>query len=214
METLNLEPSILNEFYELLHDKPYFAQHDFDLGKYDDVNHFIPTIHNHKPKKRNYHRLSPARHAFLKEMVLCMLHYGIIRPSTSPWAAPVVLPLKGDSFRLCHGYEAINDVTIPWSYPITKIDDALFTDFLIKARFFSKIDTKNAYWNVMMNPPDIYKTAFITPFGLFEYLRLPQGLRNAVATYQSIVTSLFFHEIGVFVIVYLDDLLVFSETAE
>ncbi len=108
---------------------------------------------------------------------------GIIQRSTSPWASPLhMVPKKDGTWRPCGDFRRLNLVTEPDVYPLPNMLD--FADRLSGCRVFSKIDLRKGYWQVPVRPEDRQKTAVITPFGLFEFLRMPFGLRNAGSSFQ------------------------------
>ena len=112
-----------------------------------------------------------------------MLDQGIISPSTSPWASPVILvPKKDGSLRFCIDYRKLNSVTVSDAYLLPRIDDTL--DSLQQAKFVSTLDLRSGYWQVKMDNESRKKTAFVTHKGLFEFNIMPCGLTNAPATFQ------------------------------
>ncbi|WVZ70752.1 hypothetical protein U9M48_019394 [Paspalum notatum var. saurae] len=162
--------------------------------------------------KRQY-RVAPKEQELIKENIDELLGKGFIRPSSSPWAFPVLFVDKKDGTRrMCVDYRALNDVTIKNKYPLPRIDD-LF-DQLQGACVFSKIDLRSGYHQLKIRPSDIPKTAFITRFGLYEYTVMSFGLTNAPAYFMNLMNKVFMEYLDKFVVVFIDDILIYSKTEE
>jgi hypothetical protein len=136
-----------------------------------------------------------------------------IRPSTSPWAAPVLSVEKKDGTRrMCIDYQALTEVTIKNKYPLHRIED-LF-DQLRGASVFSKIDIRSGYQQLRIRPSDIPKTAFITKYGLYGFIVMSFGLTNAPAIFMNLMNSVFMDYLDKFVVVFIDDILIYSQSEE
>ena len=142
-----------------------------------------------------------------------MLDKGFIRPSYSPWGAPVLFVKKKDgSMQMCIDYKELNKVTIKNRYPLPRIDD-LF-DQLQGARYFSKIDLRFGYHQLKIKEKDIPKTAFQTRYGHYEFLVMPFGVTNTPAAFMDLMNRVFKQYINKFVIVFIDDILIYSWNKE
>nr|GEZ33465.1 putative reverse transcriptase domain-containing protein [Tanacetum cinerariifolium] len=142
-----------------------------------------------------------------------LLDLGFIRPSVSPWGAPVLLVKKKDgSIRICIDYSELNRVTIRNRYPLPRIDD-LF-DQLQGAKFFFKIDLRSGYHQLRVKEQDIPKTAFRTHYGHYEFLVMPFGFTNAPVVFMDLMNRIFHEYLDKFVIMFIDDILVYSKTKE
>jgi hypothetical protein len=162
------------------------------------------------PIAQKPYRTNPENAKFLNEELKKMETNGIIRPSYSPWALPVVIVGKkrGDK-RLCIDYRKLNAVTKIDAYPLPRIDDLL--DSLSGAYWFTTLDLANGYWQVAMHPDDIEKTAFITTHGLYEFLVMLFGLNNASGTFQRLMNWVLKDFIRIFVAVYLDNVIIYTK---
>ena len=157
--------------------------------------------------------MAPAELKELKEQLQEVVDKGFIRPSTSPWGAPVLFVRKKDgSLRLCIDYRQLNKVTTKNKYPLPRIDD-LF-DQLAGASCFSKIDLRSGYHQLKISEEDVPKTAFRTRYGHYEFLVMPFGLTNAPAAFMDLMNRVFSQYLDHFVIVFIDDILVYSRNAE
>ncbi|WVZ81159.1 hypothetical protein U9M48_028571 [Paspalum notatum var. saurae] len=172
-----------------------------------------PTFTGTAPIAKRQYRVAPKEQELIKENIDELLGKGFIRPSSSPWAFPVLFVDKKDgSRRMCVDYRALNDVTIKNKYPLPRIDD-LF-DQLQGACVFSKIDLRSGYHQMKICPSDIPKTAFITRFGLYEYTVMSFGLTNAPAYFMNLMNKVFMEYLDKFVVVFIDDILIYSKTEE
>ena len=173
------------------------------------VEHQI-ELKEDKPLKQPY-RNPLAYRQIITDEVNDMLKKGIIRPSTSPWASPVVIVRKKDgTIRFCVDYRGLNAVTKKDSFPLPRIDDTLAT--LRGAIFFTTLDLQSGYWQIPMATKDIQKTAFSCHEGLFEHTMMPFGLSNAPATFQRLMQFVLKGLLMEFCMCYLDDVVIFSSS--
>ncbi|KAL0561651.1 hypothetical protein IC582_002091 [Cucumis melo] len=163
------------------------------------------------PISRAPYRMAPAELKELKLQLQELLDKGFIRPSVSPWGAPVLfVKKKGGSMRLCIDYRELNKVTVKNRYPLPRID-VLF-DQLQGATVFSKIDLRSGYHQLRIKDGDVPKTAFRSRYGHYEFIVMSFGLTNAPAVFMDLMNRVFREFLDTFVIVFIDDILIYSKT--
>ena len=178
-----------------------------------DVEFAIELKPGTAPVSRRAYRMPPRELAELKTQLQELLDKGFIRPSSSPWGCPAIFVKKKDqTLRLCIDYRPLNEVMIKNKYPLPRID--LLFDQFAGAKVFSKIDLRSGYHQIKIRPEDVPKTAFTTRYGLYEYLVMSFGLTNAPAYFMYLMNSVFMPELDKFVVVFIDDILVYSKTPE
>ena len=178
-----------------------------------EMEFFIDLLPNAEPVSKAPYRMAPAELKKLKEQLQELLDKGFIRPSVSPWGAPVLFVRKKDgSLRLCIDYRELNKLTIRNKYPLPRIDD-LF-DQLQGAQVFSKIDLRSGYYQLKIKNEDISKIAFRTRYGHYEFLVMPFGLMNAPAAFMDMMNRIFKSYLDQCVVVFIDDILVYSKNPE
>ena len=195
--------SLLKSFPELT--QPYSATTPVK----HNVQHFIETTG--PPVYAKARRLPPHRFQLAKAEFENLMRQGIIRPSSSNWSSALhIVDKKNGDIRPCGDYRALNSRTVVDRYPVPNIQE--FSSQLHGKKVFSRIDLVKAFHQIPVNPADIPKTALITPFGLFEYVRMPFGLRNAAQTFQRFIDEV---TRGLdFCFAYIDDLLIASSDEE
>lgn len=187
-----------------------FSKDSFDLGFCDLIPHQI-KLTDEKPVNLPYRRITPNQVAEVKQLLQDLLDRQIIRRSSSPYASPIVLVRKKNGqLRLCIDYRLLNAKTVKDAFPLPRIEETL--ECLSGAKLFSSLDMAHGYFQVSLHEDSIPKSAFRVPWGLYEFLRLPQGLTNSPSTFQRIV-ELIFGDLNLSdLVLYLDDLLIFSGT--
>lgn len=180
------------------------------LGSVVGASHSIVLKSDTRPYKCSPYRVSPPIAEQIRTQVGEMLSQGIIQESKSPWASPVTLVRKKNGeFRFCIDFRTVNGVSLDDAFPLPHIDTIL--DGLKGSRIFSSLDCASGYWQIPMHEDSRQLTAFCTPDGLYECLRMPFGLKTAPACFQRMMNTLLAPFIGKFIYVYLDDILVFSK---
>jgi hypothetical protein len=178
-----------------------------------DIEFIIELQPGTAPISKRPYRMPPNELAELKIQLQDLLDKGFIRPSASPWGCPALFVKKKDnSLRLCVDYRPLNAVTTKNKYPLPRID--ILFDQIAGAKVFSKIDLRSGYHQIKIKPSDIPKTAFSTRYGLYEYLVMSFGLTNAPAYFMYLMNSVFITKLDKFIVVFIDDILIYSKTKE
>ena len=166
-----------------------FALDNSELGKTSIVRQSIDTG-NHKPIKLLPYRTPIIRRETIRRMVDEMCEQGIVQPSRSPWASPVVLvPKKDGSLRFCVDFRRLNLITRKDVYPLPKVDDIF--DTLCGAHYFTSLDLASGYWQVELDKDAREKSAFTTYHSLYEFIRMPFGLSNTPPTFQRVMQAVY-----------------------
>lgn len=189
-----------------------FSRHDLDFGRVAGVTHRI-ELEDHIPFKERTRRVSPADFNDLKRHLQDLLAAGVIEESQSPYASPIVLVRKKNGeLRMVVDYRRLNNLTRKDAYPLPRIEET-FT-LLSGSKWFTVLDLKSGYYQLEVEPSDRPKTAFTTPFGTWQFRRMPQGLTNSPATFQRtmerVMEGINLQE----VVAFLDDLIIFSGSLE
>jgi hypothetical protein len=178
-----------------------------------DIEFIIELQPGTAPISKRPYRMPPNELAELKIQLQDLLDKGFIRPSASPWGCPALFVKKKDnSLRLCVDYRPLNAVTIKNKYPLPRIDILFYQ--LGGAKVFSKIDLHSGYYQIKIRPSDIPKIAFSTRYGLYEYLVMSFDLTNAPAYFMYLMNSVYMQELDKFVVVFIDDILIYSKNLE
>jgi hypothetical protein len=175
-----------------------------------DIEFLIELLPGTPPISKRPYRMPINELVELKKQIAELQAKGFIRPSSSPWGAPVLFAEKKDGIqRMCVHYRSLNEVTIKNKYPLPRIED-LF-DQMKGARVFSKIDLRSGYHQLKIRESDIPKTAFHTRYGLYEYTVMSFGLTNAPAYFMYLMNKVFMEYLDKFIVVVIDDIFIFSK---
>jgi len=175
------------------------------------VDHRIELVPGATPPSQPPYRMSPRDLGELRRQLEELIDAGFVRPSKAPYGAPVLFQKKADgSLRMCVDYRALNKVTIKNKYPVPLVQDLM--DRLSGASVFTKLDLRSGYWQVRIAEGDEHKTTCVTRYGSYEFLVMPFGLTNAPATFCNLMNDVLYEFLDDFVVVYLDDIVVFSRS--
>jgi hypothetical protein len=178
-----------------------------------DIDFLIELAPVAVPVSRTPYQMSTPELVELKLQLKEMMEKGYIRPSVSPWGAPVLFVKRKDgTLRLCIDYKQLNKVTIKNKYPLPRIDDIF--DQLGGPSIFSKIDLRSGYYQIRIKGEDIHETTFQTRYCRYEFLVVPFGLTNAPATFMCLMTNVLSKFLDKFVLVFIDDILIYSKNRE
>lgn len=164
---------------------------------------------------RKPYKCSPENKVEIENQIQELLKAGLIEESYSPYAAPVLLVFKkedGRKSRLCIDYKELNKIVVPESQPFPRIED--LTVKAGKCKFFTKLDITSAFWSIPIREKDRYKSAFVTHHGHWQWKSLPFGLKSSPAIFQRVLSSVLKNDLEAFVVNYIDDILIFSDTYE
>ena len=212
IDTIKVRPSVSD--IPTVSDFPDVFPKEFPgLPPQREIEFAIDVVPGATPASITPYRMAPLELKELKLQLQELLEKGFIRPSVSPWGAPVFFVKKKDgTLRLCVDYKQLNKLTVKNKYPVPRIDD-LF-DQLKGVSIFSKIDLRSGYHQLKIKDANVHKTAFTTRYGHYEFLVMPFGLTNAPAAFMDLMNRVFRPYVDQFVVVFIDDILVYSKDRE
>ena len=210
---LDVDSETRRKIEKLFYDyQDVFSKSDLDTGYTETVKHRI-NLTDSEPVNLPYRRIPPNQFQEVKQHIRELLQRDIIRESTSAYASPIVIVRKkNNEIRLCVDYRRLNKKTVRDAFPLPRVEESF--DCLNGSKYFSTMDLTAGYNQVAVEESDKHKTAFTSPFGLYEYNRLPFGLCNGPATFQRLMQHCFRDEVFQLLLVFLDDIIVYSSTIE
>lgn len=216
LDNADLEPKqkqILLEF--LANHRENFALDLTELGRTDLHKHHIETKPGSRPVRLPFYRTSPHASREIDRQLQEMLDNDIIQPSNSEWHSPVVLVKKKNStYRFACDYRALNKITIPMSFPLPHIESVFDAIGEAKATYFTNLDLMSGFWQMELDEGSRQKAAFITQSGVYEWKRMPFGLQNSPISFQTLMANVLRGLNWKSVLVYVDDILIFSSSFE
>lgn len=206
-------PDMPPQVQEVVQKFQHLFQEPTELPPLREYDHHIPLVPGAHPINVRPYRYSPQQKSEIEAQVATMLRHGVIAHSTSSFASPVLLVKKKDgTWRFCIDYRHLNNITVKNKHPLPIVDELL--DELAGACCFTKLDFRADYHQIRVAPEDEFKTVFRTHHGLYEFRVMPFGLTNAPATFQSIMSQIFASLLRKHVLVFMDDVLIYSKSLE
>lgn len=214
LENADLDPSQKQELLKFLHEhRDNFAKDLTELGKTGLHKHHIEIQPGSRPVRLPFYRTSPQATREIDKQLQEMLENDIIQPSNSEWHSPVVLvKKKNNTYRFACDYRALNKITVPMSFPLPHIESVFDTIGEAKAAYFTNLDLMSGFWQMELDEGSRQKAAFITQSGVYEWKRMPFGLQNSPISFQTLMSNVLRGLNWKSVLVYVDDILIFSKS--
>jgi hypothetical protein len=207
------EEAIPEPLQQLIADHEHLFQEPTSLPPQRPFDHAIPTIPGVQPVNIKPYRYNPSQKDKIERQVKEMLLHGVIQPSCSPFASPVISAKKKDnSWCFCVDYRHLNNIPVKNKYPLPVVDELL--DELHGANWFTKLNMRSGYHQIRLRPEDEHKTAFKTHNGHWQFKVMPFGLTNAPATFQAAMNTIFAPLLQKCVLIFMDDILIYSSTLD